>query len=73
VVAYLEFVPGCIILESGTDSGSLTTSLARTVVPHGRVYTFDIPLRVPRPTSLPSTPPLALPNSSPRSPQLFLG
>jgi tRNA (adenine57-N1/adenine58-N1)-methyltransferase len=41
VVTYLDLRPGCLVLESGTGSASLTHSLARAVAPTGRVRSFE--------------------------------
>lgn len=41
IILRLELVPGCIAIESGTGSGSMTHSMARAVGPEGHVYSFD--------------------------------
>lgn len=41
VVFNLHLAPGCVVVESGTGSGSLTFALAQAVGSEGKVYTFD--------------------------------
>mmetsp|Transcript_1717 Transcript_1717/g.5185 ORF Transcript_1717/g.5185 Transcript_1717/m.5185 type:complete len:357 (-) Transcript_1717:1230-2300(-) len=41
ILMEMELKPGCVVIESGTGSGSMTVSLARSVFPSGRVITFE--------------------------------
>ncbi len=41
IVQRLNLYPGRRVVEAGTGSGGLTLALARAVMPHGRVYTYE--------------------------------
>ncbi|GMI47845.1 hypothetical protein TrCOL_g12347 [Triparma columacea] len=41
VILYLDLKPGSVVLESGTGSGAMSTAIARTVSPGGKVWTYE--------------------------------
>ncbi|KAG1200267.1 hypothetical protein G6F35_012403 [Rhizopus arrhizus] len=41
ITTSLELKPGVSVIESGTGSGSFSHSMARTIAPHGKLYSFE--------------------------------
>ncbi|KAI8332357.1 tRNA methyltransferase complex GCD14 subunit-domain-containing protein [Chlamydoabsidia padenii] len=41
ITTYLDMKPGARVLECGTGSGSFSHSIARTIAPHGKLYSFE--------------------------------
>ncbi|KAG8758866.1 tRNA (adenine-N(1)-)-methyltransferase catalytic subunit trm61 [Serendipita sp. 396] len=41
IVTSLNIRPGCTVIEAGTGSGSFSHSVARTIGPSGRLYSFE--------------------------------
>lgn len=41
IIGNLNIKPGSIVVEAGTGSGSLSVSIIRTLLPHGKLFTFE--------------------------------
>lgn len=41
VLHFLDIKSGSLVIESGTGSGSLSTSILKSVLPDGYLYTFE--------------------------------
>jgi tRNA (adenine57-N1/adenine58-N1)-methyltransferase len=42
ITFYLDLKRGDVVFESGTGTGSLSTAIARSIAPNGKLFTFDI-------------------------------
>ncbi|KAG2377407.1 hypothetical protein C9374_009318 [Naegleria lovaniensis] len=41
ILTHFRLRPGSIVIEAGTGSGSLSTSISRTIMPNGQLFTFE--------------------------------
>ncbi|EDV23962.1 tRNA (adenine(58)-N(1))-methyltransferase catalytic subunit TRMT61A [Trichoplax sp. H2] len=41
IISELEIMPGCLVIESGTGSGSLSHAIIRAVSPNGKLLTYE--------------------------------
>ncbi|KAF0978845.1 hypothetical protein FDP41_001915 [Naegleria fowleri] len=41
ILTHFRLRPGSIVIEAGTGSGSLSTSISRSIMPNGQLFTFE--------------------------------